>query len=292
MRHRIDRGWVGYSTPSTVIKIGRQALTWGHGLVFRPMDLFNPFAPDATDTSYKPGTDMLYGQYLFSGGSDVQFLAVPRKDADGKFDSNESSYAVKGFWRTGGVETDIFAARDHGEDVLAGGASGPVGGALWKADVVLTFEGDGGTALSGVGSFQNSWNWRNRPVTGFVEYYHNGFGVSDRRPGAELPTDLTERIARGQVFTTGRDYLAVGATVAWTPLLQVAPTIIVDLNDRSTLAIASVDYNLSDKMSLVAGAQVPVGPRRTEFGGREVSAGTDEYSRPPARLFVRLERYF
>jgi hypothetical protein len=108
----------------------------------------------------------------------------------------------------------------------------------------------------------------------------------------ELLADLTARIARGQTFNTGRDYLAVGATVDWTPLLKIAPTIIANLNDRSALGIASVDYNLSDKMSLVAGMQVPIGQRRTEFGGREVSSGTDEYLRPPARLFLRLERYF
>jgi hypothetical protein len=292
VRHRIDRGWVGYSAPSTVIKIGRQALTWGHGQVFRPMDLFNPFAPAATDMSYKPGTDMLYGQHLLSGGADVQFLAVPRKDAGGAFESSQSSYAVKGFWRTGSAETEVMAARDYGEGTVAVGATGPVGAALWKTDVVVTFNNDGGTTLSSVASFQGSWSWKQRPVAGFVEYYHNGFGVSDRRPATELPADLVQRIARGQIFVTGRDYVAVGGTVQWTPLILLAPTLITNLNDRSALGIVSVDYNVADKTSLIGGMQLPFGPRRTEFGGRELSAGGNEYDRPPARLFVRLELYF
>ncbi|MDE2462520.1 MAG: hypothetical protein KGO02_02215, partial [Alphaproteobacteria bacterium] len=55
---RIDRLSVSYSSTHVVLKLGRQALTWGAGLVFRPMDLFDPFAPDAIDTEYKPGTDM------------------------------------------------------------------------------------------------------------------------------------------------------------------------------------------------------------------------------------------
>jgi hypothetical protein len=64
----IDRLAVTYATPDLVVRVGRQALTWGSGLVFRPMDLFDPFGPTATDTEYKPGVDMLYLQQLFADG--------------------------------------------------------------------------------------------------------------------------------------------------------------------------------------------------------------------------------
>jgi hypothetical protein len=80
---RIDRLSVTYSSTHVVLKFGRQALTWGAGLVFHPMDLFDPFAPDAIDTQYKPGTDMLYGQYLFDNGSDLQAVIVPRPAHNG-----------------------------------------------------------------------------------------------------------------------------------------------------------------------------------------------------------------
>ena len=291
IRQRIDRGWVARTTASTVIRIGRQALTWGHGTVFRPMDLFNPFSPDATDMSYKPGADMIYGQYLFDSGADIQLLAIPRKDATGDFRSSLGSYAVKGFWMNGSVETDIVAARDYGATVIAAGASGPIGGALWKADVVVSDDG-GDTAVSAVASFQNSWSIGKRPATGFVEYYRNGFGVTDRRPVADLPAALTERIARGQVFATGRDYVALGGTLDWTPLLTIAPTLIVNLHDGSRFAIASVDLSVSDSVSLIAGLQIPAGRRGTEYGGRAVTSGATIFDRPPDRLFVRVEKYF
>src|SRR6202008_1733712 len=61
----IDRLAVGYSTPQWVVRVGRQAITWGSGLVFRPMDLFDPFSPSATDTEYKPGVAVLYVHRLF-----------------------------------------------------------------------------------------------------------------------------------------------------------------------------------------------------------------------------------
>ena len=34
-------------------------MSWGNGLVFQPMDLFNPFTPTAVDRDYKPGNDLL-----------------------------------------------------------------------------------------------------------------------------------------------------------------------------------------------------------------------------------------
>ena len=92
----LDRLAVAYTTPDWVVRVGRQALTWGSGLVFRPMDLFDPFSPSATDTEYKPGTDMLYVQHLFSDGSDLQFIVVPRPARPGgPLTSDTSSIATQ-----------------------------------------------------------------------------------------------------------------------------------------------------------------------------------------------------
>ena len=77
----LDRFSMAYTSVRWVFKIGRQAYSWGNGIVFRPFDLFDPFAPDAEDMSYKPGIDAVYAQRLFADGSDVTVLAVPRRDA-------------------------------------------------------------------------------------------------------------------------------------------------------------------------------------------------------------------
>ncbi|MYA17829.1 MAG: hypothetical protein F4Z28_14265, partial [Gammaproteobacteria bacterium] len=43
--HRFDRLALKYRTPRWALTLGRDAVSWGSGLVFHPMDLFNPFAP-------------------------------------------------------------------------------------------------------------------------------------------------------------------------------------------------------------------------------------------------------
>ena len=78
---RIDRLAVTYTTPDLVVRVGRQALTWGSGLVFRPMDLFDPVRarpPPTPNTS--PASTCSTSQWLFADGSDLQFIVVPRPD--------------------------------------------------------------------------------------------------------------------------------------------------------------------------------------------------------------------
>ena len=71
--HRLDRLSATWSSDKLVVRIGRQAITWGNGLVFSPMDIVNPFDPTAVDTEYKPGDDMIYAQYLRNNGDDIEF---------------------------------------------------------------------------------------------------------------------------------------------------------------------------------------------------------------------------
>ncbi len=42
---RLDRLNFTFNSNLGSVRIGRQAITWGNGLIFNPMDLFNPFPP-------------------------------------------------------------------------------------------------------------------------------------------------------------------------------------------------------------------------------------------------------
>lgn len=291
---RIDRLSIAYTSTHVVLKLGRQALTWGAGIVFHPMDLFDPFAPDAIDTEYKPGTDMLYGQYLFDDGSDLQAVIVPRPGREGGgLTTNASSFAMHYHASIGAYQTTLLVARDHGDVVAGLGVNGTFGGASWNAEVIPTFVQNAGTYTSLLFNLSDAGSLWTHDVTGFVEYFRNGFGVSSRYYLlSQLPVPLVNRLQRGQVFTTGRDYLALGAQLQVTALLQVSPTLIANLDDRSLYGLAEATYSLSDNLNLVIGAQLPVGPARTEFGGLPVLQPTAPYLEQPARLYIALRRYF
>ena len=58
------------------VTVGRQAVSWGSGIVFQPLDPFNPFAPTAVDRDYKAGDDLVLIERLFDNGHDAQLLRV------------------------------------------------------------------------------------------------------------------------------------------------------------------------------------------------------------------------
>ena len=176
---RLDRVNIGYANDKTVLRFGRQAISWGNGLLFTPMDIFNPFDPAAVDKEYKSGDDMLYGQYLLDNGNDLQAVTVVRRNpVNGSVEQDQSSLALKyhGFW--GRHEYDILAAGHYGEFMLGLGASTDRGGAVWRGDMVwsTTDQGSVFSAVAGVSysGIAGQYNW-----TGFLEYYYNGFGQAD-----------------------------------------------------------------------------------------------------------------
>jgi hypothetical protein len=290
----IDRLAIGYTTPDFVIRIGRQALTWGAGLVFHPMDLFDPFSPNATDTEYKPGTDMLYTQFLFGDGSDLQFIVVPRPPEFGAQPSmNASSIALHYHGSLFGHATTLLVARDHGDWVTAVGVSGALGEATWNVEFVPTFVNGGATRFSALANISDAITLLDSNATVFAEYFHNGFGVEGEPFSlSTLPSDLVDRLARGQLFNLRRDYLAAGLTLEVDPLLSLSPTLIADLNDPSLYALVAVTYSLEDNLTLVAGAQTPIGAHGTEFGGVPLTPASPLLVGPPAQLYLQVRRYF
>lgn len=295
LAHRFDRLALGYSDASLVLRLGRQALTWGNGLVFHPMDLFNPFPPNATYTAYKPGADMLYGQWLFDSGADIQGVVVPRRDPImSRVRSDQSSAGIK--WHgsageDGQLGIDMLLARDYGADVLGVAAGGALGGATWSMAAVPT-RTDGAVHSSLLANAQYAWSWDGRNVSGYLEYFRNGFGVSGTgHTLADLPASLSECLARGELFTVSKDYLAAGIELQWTPLFVLKPLLISNLDDGSALLIGQAVYSLSQNTSLTAGLQWGFGHRGTEYGGLETVTGSHIFAAPADRVYARLTWY-
>lgn len=292
--HRLDRLSVGYTTARAVLRFGRQAVSWGNGLVFTPMDVFNPFDPAAVDTEYKSGDDMLYGQYLFSDGSDLQGVAIVRRDPrTGEVASDQASLAVKYHGFVGLNEYDLLAAEHYGDRLIGVGGNVALGGAVLRGDLTWT-ESEPGDVLSGVISLSYSWSWVGKNVSGLLEAYHNGFG---QRDSAYAPADLLrnpallERLGRGELYTLGRNYLAASATVEWTPLFLLTPTFLVNLDDPSALAQVVVRYDLRQDLLLTCALNVPIGPPGSEYGGIP-SPVEGRYLAAGPGLFAQLALYF
>lgn len=292
--HRFDRLSVGYTTDHTVWRFGRQALSWGNGMMFNPMDIFNPFDPATVDKEYKSGDDMLYGQYLFNNGSDVQGVAVVRRNPlSGDVEKDQSSFAVKYHGFVGMNEFDLLAAEHYADQVLGAGASLSLGGAVLRGDLTWT-DTDLDDVLSAVTSLSYSWTWGGKNVSGVLEYYYNGFGQSDSDYSTQSllsNPDLLRRIERGEVFTLARHYVAVSAMVELTPLFLVTPNVFLNLEDPSALLQIVAQYDWKQNLQVLGALNIPVGASGTEYGGIEAPVEGSYFSQGPG-LFAQLAWYF
>ncbi|MEP6388665.1 MAG: hypothetical protein ABJ056_01975 [Halioglobus sp.] len=275
---RLDRLHLDYTRDQAVVRFGRQAVTWGNGLIYNPMDFLNPFDPAAVDTEYKLGDDMLYGQYLLDSGSDVQFVSVARRDDDGDVSADVSSTALKFHGFGLNQEFDLLVARHFDETVLAGGGVTNLGEAVLRADLVLT-DTPNEWITSLVVNWSYSWVWAGKNVSAISEYYYNGFGLSGSDYSLEDfvgDPDLTQRIMRGELFTLGRHYLAGSLQMEWTPLVNLTPNVFVNLVDQSALAQVVLQWDVGQNWQILGSINVPIGPDGTEFGGLKVDEGMFE----------------
>jgi hypothetical protein len=153
--HRLDRFWVGYAGDKLVLQAGRQALSWGNGLFFHPLDL------------------VLYGQYLRDNGDDWQGAAVFRRDpVTGNTSSAAGTRAIKYHGFAGEYEYDVLVAEHLGDTVVGIGAAGSIGGAVLRAGLVAS-DADAGTEFQFVTNISYSWIWGERNISGAGEYYRS-----------------------------------------------------------------------------------------------------------------------
>ncbi|PKP72397.1 MAG: hypothetical protein CVT83_00060 [Alphaproteobacteria bacterium HGW-Alphaproteobacteria-5] len=149
----------------------------------------------------------------------------------------------------GMLQTTWLLARDHGDVVAGVGVNGPLDGAAWDIEIVPTFVDGHGTYTSAITNISTALTVRGRDTTFFAEYYRNGFGMKARHYAlVDLPAPPQDRLIRGQVFNTGRDYLA--------------------------------------------GAKIPIGPSRTEFGGLPLAGNSRPFLEQPHRAYMQLRQYF
>jgi len=290
---RMDRLSVGFTRGPLALRLGRQALSWGNGLVFQVLDLFNPFPPNAVDEEYKPGSDMLTAQWLFSNGDDLQAIAVPRRaDRRQPVTAAQSSAALK--WRhlQGSLQIELLGAR-HYRDTIAGlGLSGNLAGGVWRFDLAESFTDDGSTVTSLLFNFDRSWMWAGKNGYGFAEYFRNGFGQTSFDQGIEgLDPRLVDRLARGEVFSLGRDELAAGLRFEWTPLTTTEATVLVNPSDPSAYLLLRLHHDWRENLALDAGIQLGMGDRTTEYGG-VYSSELGTYLASGRTFWARISRYF
>jgi hypothetical protein len=254
------------------VTIGRQAVTWGNGLIFNPMDLFNPFAPTDIERDYKIGDDLISAQISAGTIGTFHFLYVPRRDPlRESVQWNHSSLAGKFHMAWGTTEFDIMAAKHYEDAVFGIGSTGYLGGTAWRVDGIWTILNDARGKdyyFSLVANMDYSWVWFDKNFYGFVEFFYSGIGEdNDNYPRALCDQDIVEHMTRGELFTLGKTYLSGHLRVELHPLFNCYLTVINNLADPSGVVQPRAVWDVLQDVQITVGANVYYGREGTEYGG-------------------------
>jgi hypothetical protein len=133
-------------------------------------------------------------------------------------------------------------------------------------------------------------------VYAFAEYFHNDFGLAQMpSPLATLPDGLQIGLQRGEFFNLMRDYLAVGGSFEWHPLLNQQLTAITNLHDSSSLLQMQFAYDIGQNQNVQLGWVGSTGGSDDEFAPIVVGAlpmGQPVTQGGGNRVYLRWAGYF
>jgi hypothetical protein len=272
---KIDRANISYKHQNINFTIGRHAISWGNGLIFNPVDIFNPFDPLAINRDYKPGDDMLHAEIARSNGDNVQFLYV----------NHESEYSLAskyhGFYED--LEYDVLVARHFDETIASVGLSASIGDWLWRGDIQHQGLIGGDSAQSLVTNLQRFFEFQGKPTSLTLEWYHNGFGLSET-PSMQDLQHLFKRMARGELFSPGKDYLAIALMSQMSALWNMGVTSISEAqNDQHIVQITS-HHSLTNDVEFIVALNLPWG---SDYWSNKLNTQVSELS-----LSAQLSWYF
>ena len=282
---RVDRLSIAFRQPSWSVQIGRQAVSWGNGLVFQPLDLFSPFAPTTIDREFKPGVDSVLFESLVGRSNELQLLWIGRKDESAV--AQPHTMAMKWHTQLSEFSIDLIVAEHIGDEFAAFSLSLPVAGSLLRLETSRLCSQSSCT-MSGLANIDYTLSLGPTLLYVFGELYHNGFGlaqVTDRVPDA-----LSERFARGELFTLMKNYGSLGLNVTWHPLWSQSFIYLNNLEDQSGLVQTAVNYEPGDASRMQFGVSVPFGDENTEFGKRKLD--DDFTTGGGATWFLSFAYYF
>ena len=295
--HRLDRLNLTLYPEWGTICLGRQAVTWGHGFLFNPMDLLNPFAPTDVVRDYKIGDDLALARLPMSHWGDIEFVYAPRRnreDRDVKWDHSSVAAKTHIYVDDWDLDIDVMAAKHYEDHVVGAGAVGYLGDTAWRLDATWTFLHERYRGRQGyvslVANMDYSWIWWDLNWYGYLEFAYSGLSDNEYQQ-VYTHESIAQRVGRGELHLLGRTYVAAHVDVELHPLVRVYVTTLTNTADPSGTVMPRVVWNADQDLDVTLGAILSWGRSGTEFGGSTIPQ-TNISTRPVNSLYLLLSWYF
>lgn len=285
--YEIDRLNYRYQGQNQQFSLGRQALNWGAGHLWQPLNIFTAFMPSALDTDYQAGIDGAVYEYYPSAFSSLTGAYITNTKGSGT--SPNLALYYRGALASG-AELSLLAAQ-HLAEKLVGFAyedslrQGFAEGMGWRIEARLTPAQQAWFSSIGLDYQFAQGQFLPEGLMLTAEWYHHNQGVTT----AQQLNLITQQLNTQQLNTLyqpqpqlAANVLGVAVSKTLSPLWQGNLTHLTSLitNAHSQLLQLSVTYSVSNESDLLIALNHYDGASVSEFGSQSDTA------------VVRLKFYF
>jgi len=286
--YELDRAVYRHRFKYLTLGIGRQAIDWGSGRLWQPLNVFGAFAPTDLDTDFKPGIDALTVDYYPSAFSTVTgaYVLSPKENSDIK-DSGALYYRRQ----IGDVsELSLLAGSVIGNRVGGGSFESSLGGMGWRVEgLYYSLEENDEKAFFLIAGID--YQFDNGTIIA-AEWYDNSRGATRESELGSMADDPL--VVYGLQQQLSRQVLGVTLERDLTPLLHGGYTMLTssleDNNGKrkvSMLHQLNLSYSVSNESDLLFSLLYGNGK-----GLNATDEPQSEFGYLPLSLSLRLRFYF
>lgn len=262
---------------------GRQAISWGLGRFWQPLDIFGAFPPLALDREYKAGIDALNLVWYPSNFSQLNLVYVATNQDIAKLDD---SYALLYQQQ---INLDLFitvlAARLLENTLFGVGIDTGLGGAGIRAESVGFQWNDEWQAIT---LLSLDYQFKNEIIL-TLEYLHQSSGATNQAELNLLSAD--QLVLFGLQKQLSQSVMAIGLQKTLFPLLDVSYVNLISYLDESNRKLSSLQqlsfiYSTSNESDLTLSLMGGMGETMAN------SILESEFGHIPLSITAQFRHYF
>ena len=246
-RLRIDRLALKGRFTNFDWSLGRQAIGFGRIVIFSPLDVVAPFAPDALDSDNRPGVDALRVVHYFGLGGQIGATVVFGTQPE------NNSYLLTLSDNRSGIDLLGIGGILRDRELIGLGLAGNLGPLGVKIEAGhyngKNFGLPGGDLHEEftIGALELWYRFPSGMVL-LSQYLYNGAGASSPIDYAAAATSAT--FQEGLSFLLGQQYLLLGPSWELHPLATLSGLLIWNIDDNSALIRPQIKFSLGNNLSL------------------------------------------
>ena len=279
------RAYVDFFVPRADIRVGRQRIAWGTGLLWNPTDVYSPV--DALDPKKEfEGVDAIRTELQLAELVEAILVIAPEDKADSSRVSARLVASVFGLDVSGSYTYD----GPHGRDIFGLDTKGEWEIGFWAEGALFTDPGGGKIPRGEEEEFYRLSAGLDYTLPVGSGIYVAGEYYRDESGSDELTIDDFASLANGDRESLGTDYIFFTSSYTTSRHLNLRASAIGNLDDGSLVLFPTISYRWSDDLEVLFGVDAFLGDEGSEFNPDSDQDPLSLY--PDALAFLWVEYSF